>query len=139
MLGHRKHAGSSDRLKVRNQGPRLYVPIEKGGLCVHRSFNREGQAFDKGETFSGVPYDVALIAVDELRPLVPHGSTMAAFALRWILMQQAVTVVIPGSKSPAQSQGNAAALALPPLSAETMTAARDIYSRLIAPHVHQHW
>ena len=105
----------------------------------HRSFNRNGEAFDKGETFSGVPYDVALAAVEELRPLVPQGTTMAAFALRWILMEQAVSVVIPGSKSPAQSLGNAAALTLPPLPAETMAAAKEIYALRIAPHVHQSW
>jgi len=105
----------------------------------HRSFNRDGAAFDKGETFSGVPFDLALQAVDDLRPLVPAGQTMAAFALRWILMQQAVTVVIPGSKSPAQSRGNAVALTMPPLSAETMDAARAVYTRRIAPHVHHLW
>ena len=105
----------------------------------HRSFNRNGEAFDKGETFSGVPYDVALQAVDALRPLVPQGATMAAFALRWILMEQAVTVVIPGAKSPAQAMANAGADALPPLSAETMQAARAIYADLIAPHVHHLW
>ena len=105
----------------------------------HRSFNRNGEAFDKGETFSGVPFDVALEAVEELRPLVPGGATMAAFALRWILMEQAVTVVIPGAKSPAQSQANAAADALAPLPQATMEAARDIYARLIAPHVHHLW
>ncbi len=105
----------------------------------HRSFNRNGEAFDKGETFSGVPFDVALQAVDELRRLVPQGATMAAFALRWILMADAVTVVIPGAKSPAQSQANAAADALPPLSADTMAAAREVYDRLVAPHVHHLW
>ena len=105
----------------------------------HRSFNRNGEAFDKGETFSGVPYDVALDAVDALRGLVPEGTTMAAFALRWILMEQAVSVVIPGSKSPGQSTGNAAALSLPALSDDTMAAARDIYTRLIAPHVDHLW
>lgn len=105
----------------------------------HRSFNRNGEAFDKGETFSGVPFDVALQAVEALRALVPQGATMAAFALRWILMEQAVSVVIPGSKSPAQSLGNAAALTLPALPPATLTAARDIYTRLIAPHVHAHW
>ena len=105
----------------------------------HRSFNRNGEAFDKGETFSGVPYDVALQAVEELRPLVPEGATMAAFALRWILMADAVSVVIPGAKSPAQSEANILADALPALSAETMEAARDIYSRLIAPHVAHLW
>jgi aryl-alcohol dehydrogenase-like predicted oxidoreductase len=105
----------------------------------HRSFNRNGEAFDKGETFSGVPFDVALQAVEELRPLVPQGATMAAFALRWILMADAVTVVIPGAKTPAQSQANAAADALPPLSPDTMAAAREVYDRLIAPHVHHMW
>lgn len=105
----------------------------------HRNFNRNGEAFDKGETFAGVPFEVALQAVEELRPLVPDGATMAAFALRWILMEKAVTVVIPGAKSPDQARANAAAAGLPALPAETMAAAREIYDRLIAPHVHQHW
>ena len=95
----------------------------------HRSFNRNGEAFDKGETFSGVPYDVALEAVEELRPLVPQGATMAAFALRWILMEDAVTVVIPGAKSPEQARANAAAAALPPLAPAAMEAAREVYWR----------
>lgn len=105
----------------------------------HRAFNRNGEAFDMGETFSGVPYDVALQAVEELRPLVPAGATMAQFALKWCLMEDAVTVVIPGARTPAQSQSNAAADALAPLPAATMAAARDIYTRLIAPHVHHRW
>ncbi len=105
----------------------------------HRSFNRNGEAFDKGETFSGVPYDVALQAVEELRPLVPEGATMAAFALRWILMADAVSVVIPGAKSPAQSQANVLADALPAPSPATMEAAREVYARLIAPHVAHLW
>ncbi len=95
----------------------------------HRSFNRNGEAFDKGETFSGVPYEVALEAVEELRALVPAGATMAAFALRWILMEDAVTVVIPGAKNPAQAKANGAADGLPALSAGVMQAARDIYDR----------
>ncbi len=105
----------------------------------HRSFNRNGEAFDKGETFSGVPYDVALQAVEELRPLVPQGATMAAFALRWILMEPAVSVVIPGAKTPVQSAANVQADALAPLQPETMEAAREIYARLIAPHVGHLW
>ena len=105
----------------------------------HRSFNRNGEAFDKGETFSGVPYDAALQAVEDLRALVPAGATMAAFALRWILMEEAVTVVIPGAKSAAQAKANAAALSLPALPQETMAAAREVYSRRIAPHVHHLW
>lgn len=105
----------------------------------HRAFNRHGEAFDMGETFSGVPYDVALQAVEEIRPLVPHGVTMAAFALRWILMEDAVSVVIPGAKSAEQARANAAAGDLAPLPPETMGALREIYDRLIAPHVHQRW
>jgi aryl-alcohol dehydrogenase-like predicted oxidoreductase len=105
----------------------------------HRSFNRHGEAFDKGETFSGVPFEVALQAVEELRPLVPDGATMAAFALRWILMEQAVTVVIPGAKTPEQARANAAADALAPLPQATMDAAREIYARLIAPQVQHLW
>ncbi|TGD65067.1 aldo/keto reductase [Tabrizicola sp. WMC-M-20] len=105
----------------------------------HRAFNRNGEAFDKGETFSGVPFDVALEAVEALRPLVPKGTPMAAFALRWIMMEQAVTVVIPGAKTPAQAQANAAAADLPALTADQMQAARDVYTRLIAPHVAHLW
>ena len=105
----------------------------------HRSFNRNGEAFDKGETFSGVPYDVALEAVEELRALVPQGAGMAAFALRWILMEAAVTVVIPGAKTPAQAIVNAAAAAMDPLSETTMAAAREVYARRIAPHVEHLW
>lgn len=105
----------------------------------HRSFNRNGEAFDKGETFSGVPFDVALEAVEELRALVPADVPMAAFALRWILMEPAVSVVIPGAKTAAQAQANAAADALPPLSPQVMQAAREVYDRRIAPHVHHLW
>lgn len=105
----------------------------------HRSFNRNGEAFDKGETFSGVPFEVALEAVEDLRSLVPQGATMAAFALRWILMEAAVTVVIPGAKSPAQAKANAAAADLAPLPPAVMEAARDIYRRRIAPHVAHLW
>jgi len=105
----------------------------------HRSFNRNGEAFDKGETFSGVPFDVALAAVEELRLLVPEGATMAAFALRWILMEDAVTVVIPGAKSPTQARANAVAADMPPLSQDVMAAAREVYARTIAPHVAHLW
>jgi aryl-alcohol dehydrogenase-like predicted oxidoreductase len=105
----------------------------------HRSFNRNGEAFDKGETFSGVPFDVALQAVEDLRALVPVDTPMAAFALRWILMEKAVTVVIPGARTPAQALANAAAAALPSLSPAVMAAAQDVYARLVAPHVHDLW
>lgn len=105
----------------------------------HRLYNREGQSFDKGETFAGVPYDEGLAAVDALRPLVPGGATMAQFALRWILMADAVTTVIPGARNAEQARGNAAAPALAPLSPETMAAVRDIYEGRIARYVDQRW
>ncbi len=105
----------------------------------HRNYNRHGESFDVGETFSGVPYEVGLAAVEELRPWVPEGATMAQMALRWILMFDAVSCAIPGAKNPAQAADNAAASDLSPLCAETMAAVRDIYHRLIRPHVHQRW
>jgi aryl-alcohol dehydrogenase-like predicted oxidoreductase len=105
----------------------------------HRNFNRNGDAFDVGETFAGVPFEVGLQAVEEIRKLVPQGATMAAFALRWILMSNAVTVVIPGARNAEQARANAAAADLAPLSADVMTAAKETYTRLIAPHVHQKW
>jgi aryl-alcohol dehydrogenase-like predicted oxidoreductase len=105
----------------------------------HRAFNRHGEAFDVGETFAGVPFEIGLQAVEELKKLVPEGATMAQFALRWILMDPAVTVVIPGARNAAQAKANAEAAALPALSDATMKAGREIYENLIAPHVHQRW
>jgi aryl-alcohol dehydrogenase-like predicted oxidoreductase len=105
----------------------------------HRNFNRHGEAFDVGETFSGVPYDVALQAVEELRPLVPQAATLAQLALRWILMFDAVTCAIPGAKRPSQAEDNVGAAMLPPLTAETMAKAHEIYDRLIREHVHPRW
>ena len=105
----------------------------------HRAFNRNGEAFDKGETFSGVPFDVALQAVEEIRRLVPEGISMAQFALRWILMHPAVSTVIPGARNAAQAQANCKASALSELSKETMAELRAIYMERIAPFVHQQW
>ncbi|GAA0584779.1 aldo/keto reductase [Rhizomicrobium electricum] len=105
----------------------------------HRAFNRHGEAFDVGETFAGVPLEIGLQAVEELKKLVPQGAAMAQFALRWILMDPAVTVVIPGARNAEQAKSNAKAAEIAPLSAETLAAARSVYDRLIAPHVHQRW
>jgi aryl-alcohol dehydrogenase-like predicted oxidoreductase len=105
----------------------------------HRTFNRHGELFDQGETFSGVPLDVAVAAVDELRALVPAGATMAQFALRWILMWDQVTCAIPGAKRADQVHENVRARMLPAPSVETMDAAGEIYDRLIRPHVHGRW
>jgi aryl-alcohol dehydrogenase-like predicted oxidoreductase len=105
----------------------------------HRTFNREGAAFDKGETFSGVPYGVGLAAVERLRPLVPPGSTLAQFALRWTLMFEAVSCAIPGAKTPRQARENAAAAELPPLAPEAMREVRAAYDDLVRPLVHSSW
>lgn len=105
----------------------------------HRNFNRNGEAFDVGETFAGVPFETGLAAVEEVRKLVPEGASMAQFALRWILMHEAVTVVIPGARNGEQAKANAAASDLSALSADVTAASREVYERLIAPHVHQRW
>jgi aryl-alcohol dehydrogenase-like predicted oxidoreductase len=105
----------------------------------HRRFNRNGEAFDKGETFSGVPFDAGLAAVEELRPFVPGGQTMAQFALRWTLMFDAVSCAIPGARTPEQARSNAAAADLPPIDPETMRAVEEVYDRRIRPHVHGSW
>ena len=105
----------------------------------HRAFNRQGQAFDRGETFSGVDFEKGLEAVKELRPLLPPGATMAQMALRWILMFEAVTCAVPGAKRPAQAEENTRAADLPPLSTGTMESIRGIYDRYIRPDVHHLW
>jgi aryl-alcohol dehydrogenase-like predicted oxidoreductase len=105
----------------------------------HRSFNRHGEAFDRGETFSGVDYETGLRAVEALRPLVPANSTLAQLALRWILMFPAVTCAIPGAKRPAQVEENVAAGELPPLSPEALNAVRSIYEGEIRLSVHHYW
>jgi aryl-alcohol dehydrogenase-like predicted oxidoreductase len=105
----------------------------------HRTFNRHGEAFDRGETFSGLDYESGLQAVEALRLLVPPGQTMAQVALRWILMFPAVTCAIPGAKRPQQAQENIQAASLPPLPDATMTEIAEIYTRTVRPHVHHYW
>jgi len=105
----------------------------------HRQYNRNGEAFDVGETFSGVDYDKGLEAVERVRPLVGGSASMAQFALRWILMFEAVTVAIPGAKNAEQARTNAAAVGLPPLSPAAMAELHAIYDEDIRPAVHQRW
>ena len=105
----------------------------------HRNFNRHGEAFDVGETFSGVDYRTGLEAVRRLLPLTPHGATTAQFALRWILDQPGVSVVIPGARNAAQARGNAAAADLAPLDKSTMDAVASVYDDLIRESVHDRW
>ncbi len=135
----------------RNIGVIARVPLASGLLSGkmsadrefasddHRNFNREGQAFDRGETFSGVPFETGLEAAEELRELVPEGYTLAQLALRWILMHPAVSCAIPGAKRPDQAEDNLAAAQMPPLSDEAMERVREIYDNHIRPEVHHQW
>lgn len=105
----------------------------------HRNFNRYGESFDVGETFSGVDYETGLDAVEALKPLVPEGATMAQFALRWILMFEAVSLAIPGAKNRVQAVDNAQSADLLPLSDDVMAKAAQIYDQTIRQQVHQRW
>jgi len=105
----------------------------------HRSFNRHGEQFDRGETFSGVDFETALDAVEEIRGVVPEGVTMANFALRWILDHKAVSCVIPGARNEQQVIQNAAASDLPPLKPEQAALLEKLYEEKIGPLVHQRW
>jgi aryl-alcohol dehydrogenase-like predicted oxidoreductase len=109
----------------------------------HRNYNRAGEAFDVGETFSGVPFEVGVKAARELAKLVDtdpaHPTTLAQFALRWIIDQPGVSTVIPGARNPEQVSQNVAAAGLSPLSAAQLDGVRDVYDRLIREHVHDRW
>jgi aryl-alcohol dehydrogenase-like predicted oxidoreductase len=105
----------------------------------HRAFNRKGQAFDRGETFSGVDYVRGLQAVEELKQIMPHGMTMTQFALKWILMHDAVSCAIPGAKRPEQVEENCRASSSPRLSRGLMKQVREIYDRLVRDDVHHRW
>jgi aryl-alcohol dehydrogenase-like predicted oxidoreductase len=105
----------------------------------HRSFNRHGEAFDRGETFAGLDYEAGLQAVEALRPLVPPGQTMGQMALRWILMSPAITCAIPGAKRPEQVEENVKAADLPPLPEATMGKIRELYDRQVRPYVQHYW
>ena len=105
----------------------------------HRNYNRHGEAFDQGETFSGVDYETGLQAVEELRKFVPEGATMAQFALRWILMFPDVTSAIAGAKNTQQVEDNVRAASLPALSNETMRRVQEVYDTFIRSQVHHRW
>jgi aryl-alcohol dehydrogenase-like predicted oxidoreductase len=137
--------------KERQVGILARVPLASGMLTGklnreslfaaddHRNFNRHGEAFDVGETFSGVDYEQGLAAVEEIRKLLPDGITMPQFALRWILMFDAVTCAIPGAKNPAQTVDNCAASDLAQLPEDTMRKVRQIYDERIRGGVHHRW
>jgi aryl-alcohol dehydrogenase-like predicted oxidoreductase len=151
IFRQRPHDLFFEQAQKKNVGIIVRVPLASGLLSGkitadtkfadddHRKFNRNGEFFDVGETFAGVPLDVALEAVEQVRPLVPQGASMAQFALAWILQSEAVSVVIPGARNEAQAKANAAASELAAIPAETLAALADVYERLIKVHVHQKW
>jgi aryl-alcohol dehydrogenase-like predicted oxidoreductase len=116
-----------------------YTAATVFGADDHRNYNRHGAAFDVGETFSGVDFETGLEAVERLRPLVPENVSLAQFALRWIVDQPGVSVVIPGARNAEQARANAAAEGLSPLSQDTLKAVQGIYDELIRPQIHDRW
>lgn len=151
MFRHKPAEAFFAKARQRRVGILARVPLASGlltgrmtrsttfGQDDHRNFNRQGQAFDMGETFSGVDYETGLKAVDELRKLAPAGVSMTQLALRWILMFDAVTCAIPGAKRPDQVEENARASDAPPLTDAQMAAVEETYGRLIRPQVHSRW
>ncbi len=140
-----------EQAKKRQVGILARVPLSSGMLTGklkadtafasndHRAFNRQGESFDRGETFSGIDYDLGLSAVEELRAICPPGLSLTQFALRWILMFDAVTCAIPGAKRPSQAEENFSAADLPPLSEETMARVQSVYDRTIRERVQHYW
>jgi aryl-alcohol dehydrogenase-like predicted oxidoreductase len=137
--------------RERNIGIIVRVPLASGLLTGkftrdshfdtndHRNYNRHGEAFDQGETFSGVDYEEGLQAVEEIRQLVPAGMTLTQFALRWILMFPEVTTIIAGAKTPEQASDNARTSDLPTLSDEAMQKIQEIYDRRFKAQIHHRW
>jgi aryl-alcohol dehydrogenase-like predicted oxidoreductase len=151
MFRHRPAELFFEQAKQRQVGILARVPLASGMLTGkfardsvfakddHRNYNRHGESFDVGETFSGVDYETGLDCVEAIRALLPEGVSMAQFALRWILMFDAVSCAIPGAKRPAHVVDNVGAADLPPLSQETMDQIQAIYDRSIREQVHHRW
>ena len=151
MFRHRPSELFFEQAKKRKVGILARVPLASGMLTGkfnkdstfasddHRNFNRNGEAFDRGETFSGVDYNTGLEVVEELKKICPQGISMVQFALRWILMFDAVTCTIPGVKRPSQAEENFSASDLSPLSDQTMKKIKDIYDKYIRQSVHHYW
>ncbi len=151
MFRHRPAEVFLAEARRRKVGVLARVPLASGMLTGklrrdtkfestdHREFNRHGEKFDVGETFSGVDYDTGLRAVEELKAACPPGWSLTQFALRWILMHEGVTCAIPGAKRPEQAEDNCAASDLPPISDAAMAAVRRIYDDRIRVQVHHRW
>ncbi|HEQ72495.1 MAG TPA: aldo/keto reductase, partial [Spirochaetia bacterium] len=137
--------------RKKNVGLIVRVPLASGLLSGkydrsttfakddHRTFNRHGEAFDQGETFSGVDYETGLLAVDELKACCAPDGNLAPAALKWILMFPEVSCVIPGASRPEQIERNAAVSNAPALSRESMQAVHEVYDRRLRAQVHQRW
>lgn len=151
MFRHRPAELFFEQAKKHKVGIIARVPLASGLLTGklrsdsqfesddHRQFNRHGEAFDKGETFSGVDYNVGLQAVEELKAICPKEMTLSQFALKWILMFDAVTCAIPGAKHPEQVEENILSSSATPLAESTMNDVKKIYDRYIYSHVHHYW
>jgi aryl-alcohol dehydrogenase-like predicted oxidoreductase len=151
MFHHRTAELFFREAKRRKVGILARVPLASGRLTGkmtrettfpsddHRNFNRYGQSFDRGETFSGVEFETGLRAAEELKTLIPEGATMAQLALRWILMFDAVSCAIPGAKRPDQAEDNVRAADLPSLTDAQMTRIGEVYDRYIREQVHHRW
>jgi aryl-alcohol dehydrogenase-like predicted oxidoreductase len=151
MFRHRPAEVFFDEAKRRRVGILARVPLASGLLTGkmrrdtkfeasdHREFNRHGEQFDVGETFSGVDYETGLKTVEELKAACPSGWTLTQFALRWILMNDAVTCAIPGAKRPQQAEENCAAADLPALSSDAMAVVKRIYDQYVRKQVHYRW
>lgn len=151
MFRHRPAELFFDQAKKKHVGILARVPLSSGMLTGkftkdskfedddHRKFNRQGESFDKGETFSGVDFDLSLKAIEELKSLCPKKMSLTQFALRWILMFDAVTCTIPGAKTKNQVEENIGSADLPPLSDETMKKVNAVYEKFIKKSVHHYW
>jgi len=151
MFRHRPRERFFQMAAEKNVGIIARVPLASGMMSGkmqsdmtfdesdHRHYNRKGESFDVGETFSGVDFEQGLAAVEELREVKPSGMTMAQFALKWVLMHPEVSVVIPGAKSPEQARENAAVSELPDLTADVMAEVDRVYEERIKPSVHHRW
>ena len=140
-----------EQVRKKDVGVIVRVPLASGLLTGkfssdstfdkddHRNFNRDGAAFDKGETFSGVPFDVGLQAVDELKKVFPQRENLAPMALRWILDFPEVSCIIPGASKVEHLKSNLEAAELPQLTKNEKSAVNEIYDKYIKKHVHQLW
>jgi aryl-alcohol dehydrogenase-like predicted oxidoreductase len=137
--------------KKKNVGVIVRVPLASGLLTGkftastsftegdHRQFNRHGEAFDKGETFSGIDYNTGIAAVEELKRIFPGQTNLAPIALKWILQFDAVSCIIPGASSNKQVDSNLSAFDMPDFTAAQLQAVQEVYEKFIKPSVHQLW